>query len=148
MFMTDEKRLQEYKNQDKICRDKVAIIQPFLKSFAENHNEGTGFYSDVTILCGPGQVNYDYLMNGLPELYKSWQNGKVSIFNVKWAGLTFVLEYDNKVQLGWHPRPIGAFMVYEGRKLEAPFDVAVAVKDLYSAQEYRSALYSNMRASR
>ena len=146
--MTEKTYHQKYQEQDEICNQNIAILKPFLKRFAEQHNEGTGFYEDITILKGAGNVTYDIIEKEHPDWIQKWQKGAISIFNVKWGGLTFVtentvIETDGKMTL--QPKTT---MIYKSKTehLEEPADpvIAKAVKDLYVAQEYRSVLYACM----
>ena len=149
--MQEKTYKEKYDEQTKICDAKIAIIQPFLKQFAVTHNEGTGFYEDVTVLCGPGGMEYNYIRDNRKDLFERWQKGEVSIYNIKWAGLTFVIDYkfSHTGIFEYHGQkfakpvytPINATAIYKHNEQPVNLDLAIAVKDLYNAQEYRSALY-------
>lgn len=156
--MSEKTYKQKYEEQTKICDEKIAIILPFLKEFSKKHDAGTGFYEDVTILRGPGAAEYNYLRDNHQELFNRWQQGKVSMFNIKGAGLTFVLEYKLVPDAAYVYKdtiltnpvyvPANAYTFYKHQSQPVSLEIAKAVKDLYTAQEYRSALYGCMRDSR
>ena len=142
--MAEKTYEQKYAEQEKICNEKIAIIEPLLRDRSKKYDAGTRFYEDITILCGPGMCEHNHFIENRKDVYDRWKNGEVSIFNAKWAGVAFVIEYKKTMDArGILPRrePSNAFMVYEHKTLPLPLNVAVAVKDLYQAQEYRSALW-------
>ena len=152
--MPEKTYKEKYDEQTKICEEKIAIIQPFLKKFAKEHNEGTGFYEDITVLSGPGGAEYNYVRDNLKDLFDRWKQGQISMHNIKWSGLTFALEYKfshngifeyqgkrftNPVYV-----PVRATMVYKHKEQPVDLKLATAVQDLYKAQEYRGILYACM----
>ncbi|MBO7645231.1 MAG: hypothetical protein J6S57_02935 [Alphaproteobacteria bacterium] len=156
--MSEKTYEQKYNEQTKICDEKIAIIQPFLKQLAEQNDEGTGFYEDVTVLRGPGGAEYNHFRDNMQNVFESWKRGKISIFNIKWSGLSFVLEYKLLPDAAYVYKgailtnpvyvPTKAYMVYKHQTQPVSLELAKAVKDLHSAQEYRGALYGCMMDSR
>ena len=145
--MQEKTSFEKYMEQDKICNEKVAIIQPFLKKISEENDEGTAFYNDVTVLSGPGVSQYNHIYTNRRDLFDRWKKGEISMYNIKWAGVTFVIEYRAaKPALAFHRwNPSNAFMVYKHNTQPVSLDIAKAVKDLYDAQEYRSVIYGAHR---
>ena len=150
--MTETNNVKRYNEMDKKCEQLVASVEPFLKEFSKAHDCGTCFYDDITVLAGPSASEYNYFQNNRPELLKDWQRGLVSIYNIKWAGVAFVIEYknffiDEQGRLLPRPirKPVNAFMVYNHNEYHVPFTLANEVKDLYAAQEYRNAIYGAHR---
>lgn len=153
--MKNENNVQRYMEQDKICKEQIAIIEPFLKKFSEEHDAGTRFYSDITVLCGPMPffgTGWFYNTDEGKEVNKRFRQNKASIYVIKWAGAAFVIDYEmtgkyvNHIHVGDYISAIkNTFMVYEGKKYPVPLNIAVAVKKLYDAQEYRSAIYGAHR---
>jgi len=148
--MSEKNYVEKYAIEDKICNEKVAIVQPFLKNLSEQHDAGTAFYEDITVLSGPGQVEFNYFYKNRKDLFDRWQKGEVSIYNIKWAGVAFVIEYakihsiDRKTFANPVYKPANAFIVYKHREYPVDLDTATAVKDLHHAQEYRSILWGCM----
>ena len=129
---------QEYFEQDRLVEKYTAIVQPWLTDFAKNRPEiGTAFYSDVTILTGPHD---DYFWNNIKgqKLNELYQSGKISIYYVKYAGASFIIEYN-------FGNMRNAYFMYKGATFYVPMDIAIAVKKLYEAQEYRSAIYGVLK---
>lgn len=136
--------------QTKICNECTAVIEPVLKNLAEKNDEGTLFYSDITSLSGPGTAEYSYVQQKEPRLYQDWIDGKVSLFNIRNAGVCFVIEYqlnkgihDGVIYLTPRRVPEKAFMLYKHQKMPVPLNIAMAAKKLYIAQECRA----NLRAA-
>jgi hypothetical protein len=138
-----------YMEQDTICNDKIAIILPFLKQFSKEHDAGTAFYEDITSLSGLSLYGpkWFYDTDEGKEVYELYRQNKVSIYTIKWAGASFVMEYGMpekyaNVRLGNYRGIIkNAFMVWGNQKFPVSLDIAKAVKDLCAAQEYRSVIY-------
>lgn len=132
----------------------LTIIQDYLERLGKKNNKGTQFYSDVTILSGPGMSEYNYLQNTHKDLFERWKKGEVSIFNVKWAGVAFVLEYqyggekiyeykgDRFKAPVWNPWR--AFVVYKHQITPVGLDLAVAVRDLFKEQTANSIHYGRL----
>lgn len=147
---------KRYAEQEKICTENKAIIEFFLKSFREKHPElelGTRFYTDVTVLSGPSvQQGYKYLIEKRPEWYERYKQDDLHVYNIKWAGATFVIENrktffdDGKIYINPFDMPVAATMICENREYAVPVEIASAVSKLYSAQEYRSAIYAAQMA--
>ena len=145
--MQEKTNFERYMEQDKICNENVAIVQPFLKKISEENDEGTAFYNDVTVLSGPGTLEYNHIYANRRDLYERWKKGEISMFNIKWAGLTFVLEYAEPKPATFFVKrtPVSASMVYKHNTQPVSLVIAKAVKDLYDAQEYRSVIYGAHR---
>lgn len=124
--------------QNKVLNPNVAIVENFLKNLGKKNDEGTQFYSDVTILYGPGQIEHDYIQKEHKDLFKSWVKGEVSMFNVKCAGVSFIIEYTLNAGKGIRPAltPCQAFMVYKHQMSPVSLNIALAAKDLYREQRY------------
>jgi len=147
---------EKYAEQDRICTENKAIVEFFLRNFREQHPElelGTRFYTDVTVLSGPNaQEGYRYLTEKRPDLYERYKKDDLYVYNIKWAGATFVIERkkiffdDGKCYVNPLDMPVSATMICEGREYAVPVEIASAVVKLYSAQEYRGAIYSAHRA--
>ena len=146
---------QKYAEQERICVENKAIVEFFLKTFRQKHPElelGTRFYTDVTVLHGPSTAQAKYLDQVRPELGKRWKDNEIAIYNVKWAGASFVTEYkkifldDGKIYINPKDVPVGSFMICEDREYPVPVDIANAVRKLCHAQEYRSAIYCAHKA--
>ena len=146
--------LQNYAEQDKICQEQIKIIEPFLKKFSEEHDAGTRFYNDITVLCGPMPffgTDWFYATQEGRDINERFHKNQASIYVIKWAGASIVIEYyfTNFYQGKMYPAgtyaPQNAFMVWKNQKYPVPMDVALAVQKLYQAQEYRSAIYSAHR---
>ena len=124
--------------QTKAKNPNVAILEKFLKKLSQQNDEGTQFYSDVTVLYGPGQIEYNYIQKEHKDLFAAWKKGEVSIFNVKWAGVAFVIEYrlnaSKGIRSAW--TPCNAFMVYKNQISPVGLNIAIAAKDLYTEQHY------------
>jgi len=156
-LMSNKSYEQKYTEQTKICDENIAIIQPFLKEFGQKHDAGTGFYEDVTVLAGPGDAEYNHFRDERKDVFDRWQKGETSIYNIRWSGLTFIIEYkfdrnviyENKGQKIMRPIyvPSKSMMVYKHQEQPVSLKIALAVQNLFSAQEYRSALYACMRDS-
>ena len=58
--------------QNKILNPNVAIVENFLKNLGKKNDEGTQFYSDVTILSGPGMYEYNYVQNTHKDLFEEY----------------------------------------------------------------------------
>ena len=140
--MAEKTYAEKYAEQNNVLEKNIAVIRPFLKKISEQYDAGTNFYNDIAILSGPSITEYNHFYENRRDLYNRWQKGEVLIYNVKWAGATFVIECSpiNK--------PSSAYMVYKHNNHPVPLDVAVAIKNLYAAQEYRSILYGCMRSQR
>ena len=122
----------------------LTIVQDYLERLGKKNDEGTQFYNDVTILSGPGMSEYNYLQNTHKDLFERWKKGEVSMYNVKWAGVAFVLEYqyggekiyeykgDRCKAPVWNPWR--AFVVYKHQITPVGLDLAVAVKNLFKEQ--------------
>ena len=146
--MAEKTYNEKYAELDKICNDKIAILEPFLKKMSQQHDAGTGFYEDITVLSGPSFEEYNHFVENRRDTYDRWKRGEVSIFNIKFAGVVFVIEYQNATD----PRgilqrrvPSNAFMVYKHRTYPVSLNIATAVQDLYHAQEYRGILWGCIR---
>ena len=147
---------EKYAEQDRICTENKAIVEFFLRNFREKHPElelGTRFYTDVTVLSGPNaQEGYRYLTEKRPEWYERYKKNDLHVYNIKWAGATFVIERkkiffdDGKIYFSPLDVPVSATMICEGQEYAVPVEIASAVMKLYSAQEYRSAIYGAHQA--
>ena len=147
---------EKYAEQDRICNENKAIVEFYLRSFREKHPElelGTCFYTDVTVLYGPNAVaGYKYLTERRPEWYERYKKDDLFVYNIKWAGATFVIERkksyfaDGKVYLSPFDLPLAATMICENREYAVPVEIASAIIKLYNAQEYRSAIYGAHQA--
>lgn len=151
---------QEYLEQDRLVTENTLVVQPWLKNFANQYNKqhpyeiGTCLYSDVTILSGPYD-NYFWRNTQGKKLNEMYQTGKAEIYYVKGAGASFIIEYkfdgdrwyrrQDTLFKAPHRTPIDAYFLYDGRRFPVPMDVAIAAKRLYTAQEYRSAIYAVLR---
>ena len=124
--------------QKKANNPNVVILENFLKNLGQKNDEGTQFYSDVTIVYGPGQIEHDYIQKEHKDLFKGWVKGEVSMFNVKWAGVSFIIEYTLNAGKGIRPAwtPCNAFMVYKHKMSPVSLNIALAAKDLYREQRY------------
>ena len=138
--MSEQNNLQRYQEQDAICKKNIAILEPFLKKFSEEHDAGTRFYEDITVLSGLSLYGSDWFYKSEEgkDWYKRYREYKVSIFTIKWAGASFVVEYYNKSSAEIK----NAFMVWQNKKYAVPSDIVVAVRDLFSAQQYRNVIYA------
>ena len=137
--------LQNYAEQDKICQEQIKIIEPFLKKFSEEHDAGTRFYNDITVLCGPMPffgTEWFYATQEGMDINERFRKNQASIYVIKWAGASIVIEYYFTEGIY---APKNAFMVWKDQKYPVPMDVALAVQKLYQAQEYRSAIYGAHR---
>ena len=151
--MSEKTYKEKYDEQKEICNRNIAIIRPFLKEFAEKHDEGSGFYEDIIVLRGPGITEYDDFCKNHRDLFARWKLGEVSIFNIKWSGVTFVLKYKlENNENNMRGENISSFyihanasMIYKHKLQPIDLKVATAVKELYTAQEYCSALYDCIR---
>ena len=147
---------QEYLEQDRLVRENTLVVQSWLENFAKARPEeiGTAFYSDVTILSGP-HGNYFWNTDAGKELNKRYQSGEIEIYCVKWADASFIIEYKfdgdrfyryrDMLFTARHKTAVDAYFLYNGRRFSVPMDVVTAAKNLYSAQEYRSVLFANLR---
>jgi len=150
--MTEKSCTQRYAETDANCNKQIAIIEPFLKRFSQEHDCGTCFYTDITALSGTSASGYKYFKEKHPDLFNRWQKGEVSVYNIKWAGATFVTDYKQTKfyngQLFINPIkiPIHSFMIHENKEYPVSTYLAEAVKELHAAQEYRGAIYGAHRA--
>ncbi len=149
---------QEYEHdcqeQERMIQEKTGIVQPFLKEFSEKYDLGTGFYEDVTILSGP-HGNFFWDTEAGKQLRALNEAGKISISYVKFAGGAFIIEYrfdGNRIyrykdQIFQAPNstPINAYFLYDGKQYPVSMEIALAAKELHSAQDYLGVLYSCMR---
>ena len=123
------------------CELDKALIKPFLEKFSREHDCGTAFYEDLTVLYGPGASTYSYFQNKRKDVFNRWQKDEVSIYNIKWAAAAFVIEYkklnmvDGQLYLQPVRVPHAAFMVHNQREYPVSLEIANAVKDLRLNQE-------------
>lgn len=153
---------QEYDEQDRLVRENTLVVKPWLERFAKEYNEthpgyiGTCFYTDVTILSGPHD-NYFWNTDAGKKLNADYQKGKISIYYVKGADAHFIIENNRRMGVGrWGDQlvempiitPVDAYFMWQGRRYPVSLDVAVAAKNLYSAQEYRGVLWGLLQKQR
>ena len=144
---------QEYDEQDQLVQKNTAIVQPWLKDFAKDKPEiGTSFYTDVTILSGPHSNYFWNDPHGKELRERHHTKGDISIYYVKGAGASFIIEYKfdgNAIYKtktgvlfrGPHYTPINSYFLYKGQQYPVPMEIATAAGDLYKAQEYRGVLW-------
>ena len=147
---------REYEEQDRLVKEKTAIVQPWLEKFANDYNEkhpdtiGTGFYSDVTILLG-SHGNFFWDTEAGKKLRELDKMGKISRMCVKRTEAAFIIEYrfdgnrlynykNELIQLP-HSTPTRAYFLFNEKQYPVPMHVAMAAKDLHWAQEYRGILW-------
>ena len=149
-----EEDIERYKKALCECDICKGTVQPFMQRLSQEHDWGTGFYEDITILSGPGG-EYNFFQQRYPELYNLWRTPRtiddtkdVAVYSSKHGG-TFVLEYEKyfepndvrKVLPKW--RMINSFMLYKDKEYSVPSLVGEAVKNLYPNQEYCSVVLYN-----
>lgn len=147
--MVEKNNVKRYQEQDAICKEQIAIIEPFLKKFSEEHDCGTKFYSDITVLDGLslyGPQWFSITEEG-KNIYERYEKNKLSLYTIKWAGASFVIDYKVITNPGgrFARIPTETFMVHKNMKYPVPLDLALAVQKLYKAQEYRSVIYGAHR---
>ena len=143
--MVEQNNVQRYIEKSKVCEAKIAVLKPFLENFSKEHDAGTRFYNDITVLSGLslyGPKWFNTTDEGNKLLERQKQN-QVSIYTIKWAGASFVIEYD---LTGRVAKPTNAFMVWNNQKFPVDLNTALAAKDLQWAQSCRDAIYAAHRA--
>ena len=148
--MAEKTYEQKYQEQDRLVKQNMALVQPFLKEFSETYDLGTGYYEDVTILAGPHK-NFFWNTEVGKKYRALYEAGKVGIYCVKWGNGAFIIDYKfdgdriyrYKDQLFKAPSftPVNACFLHDAKHYPVSMDVALAAKDLYSAQVYRGVLY-------
>lgn len=154
--MSEKNHVEEYKKAVEKVKQRILDIKPFLENFSREHDGGTGFYEDITILSGPSVNEYNFFKEKFPDLFElsvkpPKDDRSVSVYNLKFGGATFVLEYKKvfapndvyKVAPKWEL--LDSFMLYKHIKYPLPKYIAESIKQLYWEQEGRSAIYGAHR---